>query len=218
MMVSPMQKMSLRVRGLLNDRSGLAAVEFAMIFPIMVVLYFGVVEFSSAIAVDRKATQVARTLSDLTSQSMTVADADIKSFGEAAKAIMTPYPPSPLVSSITEVYIDKVSGVARVQWSKGLTIGPTGDVSIAAAAPHNPGDVVTLPLALVAAKGTFVIWSEVSYKYTPAVGIMLTQTGLTVQGCRLHASAPGSLRYVSDGWPLGLCGTEVTAGSLGRTS
>ena len=174
MMVSPMQKISLRVRGLLNDRSGLAAVEFAMIFPIMVVLYFGVVEFSSAIAVDRKATQVARTLSDLTSQSMTVADTDIKNFGEAAKAIMTPYPPSPLVSSITEVYIDKVSGVARVQWSKGLTIGPTGDVSIAAAAPHNPGDVVTLPLALVAAKGTFVIWSEVSYQYTPAIGIVLT--------------------------------------------
>jgi Flp pilus assembly protein TadG len=179
MMVSPMQKMSLRVRGLLNDRSGLAAVEFAMIFPIMVVLYFGVVEFSSAIAVDRKATQVARTLSDLTSQSMSVADTDIKSFGEAAKAIMTPYPPSPLVSSITEVYIDKVSGVARVQWSKGLTIGPTGDVSIAAAAPHNAGDVVTLPLSLVAAKGTFVIWSEVSYKYTPAIGIMMAQTGIT---------------------------------------
>jgi len=179
MMVSPMQKISPRVRDLLSDRSGLAAVEFAMIFPIMVVLYFGVVEFASAIAVDRKATQVARTLSDLTSQSMTVADTDIKNFGEAAKAIMTPYPPSPLVSSITEVYIDKVSGVARVQWSKGLTIGPTGDVSIAAAAPHNPGDVVTLPLALVAAKGTFVIWSEVSYKYTPAIGIMMAQTGIT---------------------------------------
>ncbi len=179
MMVSPMQKMSLRLRGLLNDRSGLAAVEFAMIFPIMVVLYFGVVEFSSAIAVDRKATQVARTLSDLTSQSISVADADIKNFGEAAKAIMTPYPPSPLVSSITEVYIDSVSGVARVQWSKGLTIGVTGDVSIAATAPHSPGDVVTLPTTLVAAKGTYVIWSEVSYTYTPAVGIMLAQTGIT---------------------------------------
>ena len=72
MMVSPMKKMSLRVRGLWTDRSGLAAVEFAMIFPIMVVMYFGVVEFSSAIAVDRKATQVARTLADLTSQKASV--------------------------------------------------------------------------------------------------------------------------------------------------
>ena len=83
---------------------------------------------------------------------------------------MTPYPPAPLASSITEVYIESVSGVARVQWSKGLTIGATGDVAIAATAPHNPGDVVVLPTTLVAAKGTFVIWSEVSYKYTPAVG------------------------------------------------
>jgi len=173
MMVSLMQKMSLRLRSLLDDRSGLAAVEFAMIFPIMVVLYFGVVEFSSAIAVDRKATQVARTLSDLTSQSISVADADLMSFGQAAKAIMTPYPPSPLVSSITEVYIDATSGIARVQWSKGLTISTTGDVAIAATAPHNPGDVVVLPTTIVAAKGTYVIWSEVSYQYTPAVGIVL---------------------------------------------
>ena len=72
-----MQKMSLRVRDLLNDRSGLAAVEFAFVFPMMVVMYFGVVELSSAIAVDRKATQVARTLADLTSQMASVADADI---------------------------------------------------------------------------------------------------------------------------------------------
>ena len=92
MMVSQMQKMSLRVRTLWNDRSGLAAVEFAMIFPMMVVMFFGVVELSAAIAVDRKATLVARTLSDLTSQMASVADADLISFGQAAKAIMTPYP------------------------------------------------------------------------------------------------------------------------------
>jgi Flp pilus assembly protein TadG len=179
MMVSPMQKMSLRVRGLLDDRSGLAAVEFAMIFPIMVVMFFGVVELSAAISADRKATLVARTLSDLTSQMGSVADADLTNFGQAAKAIMTPYPPSPLVSSITEVYIDSVSGVARVQWSKGLTIDTAGNVSIAPTAPHNQGDVVVLPTTLSAAKGTYVIWSEVSYKYTPAVGYILAKTGIT---------------------------------------
>jgi Flp pilus assembly protein TadG len=179
MMVSPMQKMSLRVRRLLNDRSGLAAVEFAMIFPMMVVMFFGVLELSSAIAVDRKATLVARTLSDLTSQMASVADADLISFGEAAKAIMTPYPGSPLISSITEVYVDSVSGVARVQWSKGLTISTTGTVAIAPTAPHNPGDVVVLPTTLVAAKGTYVIWSEVSYKYTPAIGYMVAKTGMS---------------------------------------
>jgi Flp pilus assembly protein TadG len=178
MMVSPIQKMSLRVRRLLNDRSGLAAVEFAMIFPMMVVMFFGVLELSSAIAVDRKATLVARTLSDLTSQMASVANADLLSFGETAKAIITPYPVSPLTSSITEVYVDSVSGVARVQWSKGLTIGPTGVVAIAPTNPHNPGDVVVLPLTLVVAKGTYVIWSEVTYTYTPAIGYVVSKLGM----------------------------------------
>jgi Flp pilus assembly protein TadG len=179
MMVSPMQKTSLSVRRLWNDRSGLAAVEFAMIFPMMVVMFFGVLELSAAISVDRKATLVARTLSDLTSQMVSVANADLVSFGEAAKAIMTPYPGPPLISSVTEVYVDSVTGVARVQWSKGLTIGTTGVVSIAATAPHNPGDVVVLPTTLVAAKGTYVIWSEVSYTYTPAIGYIVAKTGMT---------------------------------------
>jgi hypothetical protein len=84
-----------------------------------------------------------------------------------------------LISSVTEVYVDSVTGVARVQWSKGLTIGTTGTVSIAATAPHNPGDVVVLPTSLVAAKGTYVIWSEVSYKYTPAIGYMVAKTGMS---------------------------------------
>ena len=150
-----------------------------MIFPMMVVMFFGVLELSAAIAVDRKATLVARTLSDLTSQMASVADADLISFGETGKSIMTPYPASPLISSITQVYVDSVSGIAKVQWSKGLTIGPTGDVVIAPTAPHAKDDIVSLPPTLVAAKGTYVIWSKVSYKYTPAVGYMLAKTGLT---------------------------------------
>ena len=72
-----------------------------------------------------------------------------------------------------------MTGVARVQWSKGLTIDAAGNVAIAATAPHNPGDIVVLPPTLVAAKGTYVIWSEVSYKYTPAVGYLLAKTGIT---------------------------------------
>ena len=94
---------------------------------------------------------------------------------------MTPYPPSPLIFSITEVYVDKTTAVARVQWSKALTIDTSGNVAIAATAPHNVGDVVVLPPGLVVAKakGTYVIWSEVSYKYTPTVGYVLASTGIT---------------------------------------
>ena len=52
-----------------ENTSGFAAVEFAMILPILLVLFFGTVEISNAVAVYRKVTLMAHTLSDLTSQS-----------------------------------------------------------------------------------------------------------------------------------------------------
>ena len=58
----------LAVTALANDGRGVAAIEFAMIVPIMLVLFFGTVEFSSGVAVDRKVTLMARTFSDLVSQ------------------------------------------------------------------------------------------------------------------------------------------------------
>ena len=56
-------------RDFVADRCALAATEFAVIVPLMLVMFFGTVEFSSAVAVNRKVTMIARTLSDLTSQS-----------------------------------------------------------------------------------------------------------------------------------------------------
>ena len=59
-------KVWLRVRALARalsaDSSGIAATEFAVIVPIMLVMFFGVVEFSNGVAVDRKVTLMARTL------------------------------------------------------------------------------------------------------------------------------------------------------------
>src|SRR6266581_5127871 len=82
-------------RDLARDRSGIAATEFAMIVPLMLVLFFGTVEFSSGVAVDRKVTLMARTLSDLTSQNISVTDAQLTNFFAAATGILTPYPSTP---------------------------------------------------------------------------------------------------------------------------
>src|SRR5579872_7233169 len=59
------------VLAMFKDCRGLAATEFAFIVPIMLVMFFGTVEFSSGVAVDRKVTLIARTVSDLTSQTPT---------------------------------------------------------------------------------------------------------------------------------------------------
>ena len=161
-----------------KDCRGVAATEFVMIVPLMMVMFFGVVEFSSGVAVDRKVTLVARTLSDLTSQSTTVTDTDLSTFFAASAAILTPYPATPTKSTITELYVDPTTLQAKVQWSKASTFNSSGNV-VLGTSTHSPGDIVTIPAALKV-DGTYLIWSEVSYTYVPAVGYVMAKTGVNL--------------------------------------
>jgi Flp pilus assembly protein TadG len=161
-----------------KDCRGVAATEFAMIVPLMLVMFFGVVEFSSGVAVDRKVTLVARTLSDLTSQSISVTDNDLKNFFAASTGILTPYSATPTQSTITELYVDPTTLKAKVQWSMASTIDSTGKVVLAVSS-HKPKDIVTIPPALQVGD-TYLIWSEVSYNYVPAVGYVMAKAGVNL--------------------------------------
>lgn len=148
------------------DSRGVAAVEFAMIIPVMLVLFYGTDEFASGVAVDRKVTLMARTLADLTSQSSTVTDTQLTNFFNASKGIMTPYASTPVNATITELYIDPTTKAARVQWSKGTS-------------PRTAGTTVAIPAALQVG-GTYLIYSEVNYNYVPTIGYIMAKTGVTL--------------------------------------
>lgn len=177
--MTPIRTICLRLRRrafeLRGNTEGLAAVEFAMIIPLMAMLLLGTYEFSTGVAIDRKVTIMARTLSDLTSQNTAVSNDKLNNFFNAATSIMTPYDSAPVQSTITELYVNPTTMKARVQWS--LSKGATA---------RNKGEIVEIPDALKIA-GTYLIYSEVKYKYVPSVawfinktnGITLTDTSLT---------------------------------------
>lgn len=152
------------LRNLGQDCRGLAATEFAFIVPLMLVMFFGTVEFCSAIAVQRKVTLMARTLSDLTSQSTKISD--FSGIFAASTGVMYPYATSPLNSTITELYVDPKTNEARVQWSQG-------------SAPRTQGTKVGIPAALLVGN-TYLIFSEINYKYLPTVGYVMAPTGVTL--------------------------------------
>lgn len=151
---------------LIGDCNAVAATEFAVIVPIMLVMFFGTVEFSSGVAVDRKVTLIARTLSDLTSQSLSVANTDLTNFFNASAAILTPYSSTPTKATISELYVDPATLKARVQWSQGSV-------------QRAISSTVAIPTAL-AVGGTYLIFSEVSYLYTPTVGYVMGKAGVTL--------------------------------------
>lgn len=167
------------VRAFRRDGSGVAAIEFAMIFPLMLVAFFGTVEICAAVAVDRKVTLIARTLSDLTSQATAnLGDADLTGIFTYGIYIATPYSAAPMKGQISEIYVD-TTGKATILWSKGATYSASS-VTLTAST-RNAGDNVTtvVPAALLV-KQTYLIFSEVSYQYLPlgGTGYVVAKTGL----------------------------------------
>jgi Flp pilus assembly protein TadG len=150
----------------IGDRRANAAIEFAFVVPLMLALFFGTVEFSSGVAAMRKVTLVARTMSDLVSQSSSVTDTDLTNFSTTGNAIMNPFPLTDLKTRVSEIYIDPATLNGKVIWSKGSGMPVlTGNVSV--------------PTALQIG-GTYLIYSEVNYKYVPAVGYMMDKAGVAL--------------------------------------
>jgi Flp pilus assembly protein TadG len=152
----------------IGDRRGNAAVEFAFVVPLMLALFFGTVEFSSAISAQRKVVLASRTMSDLVSQSSVVDDNDLLNFYKAAAAIMYPFPTSPdFKVRITSLYVDPTTKIGKPRWSKAWGTGLSALAS---------SDNVTLPSALQVGD-TYLVYAEVKYKYVPAVGYMMNKLG-----------------------------------------
>jgi Flp pilus assembly protein TadG len=163
------------VRDFLADRRALAATEFAMIVPLMLVMFFGTIEVSTAVAIDRKVTLIARTLSDLTSQSSgTATDPTLQNTFTASISIVTPYDASNTVGTISQIYID-ANSIATVQWSRSATVANSSATQATLTTSlRKPGDKITssIPSALVV-PSTYLILSEVSYTYKPTLYYVL---------------------------------------------
>jgi Flp pilus assembly protein TadG len=146
-----------------RDKGGMSVVEFGMLLPIMLSVYFGLIEVSQGIAVDRKVTLTTRTIADLSSQVQSIDNAAMTNILNATAAVVAPYDASKLKVVVSAVTIDN-TGTARVAWSDTLN-GTKRAVN----------STVTVPTAL-RINNTTLIWSEVTYDYTPTVGHAITGT------------------------------------------
>ena len=157
------RSLSQRFHRFAQDARGVSAVEFAMLLPLMLTLYLGTVEVSQGVSIDRKVTLTTRTVADLASQASSIAAADMTNIFNASSAVIQPYDSTKLKLVVSQITIDANSS-AKIAWS--CTQGGTR---------HAVGAAVTLPSALLV-PSTSLIWSEVSYSYTPTIGYVVTGT------------------------------------------
>jgi Flp pilus assembly protein TadG len=159
---------------LARDNRGNAAIEFAIIVPLMLTMFFGMIEFSSAVAVDRKISMLTQGLADLTSRYDSVTDTDIANFFTIGDAMLTPYSATPLKTTITEIYIDPSTGVARAQWSKGDAARTAGsNVPV-------PADLIARDTLNKIIPNQYLIFTETTYLYKPAIGYVMGIGGVSL--------------------------------------
>jgi Flp pilus assembly protein TadG len=152
-----------RCSRLASDQRGVSAIEFSLLMPLMLTMYFGSLEVTDAISADRQVTLVASTVADITSEYSSVASTDISNIMAAASAVLAPFPTSNAQVTLSSVTFDG-SGNATVAWS--FTLNGTA----------RSGNVTALiPLAL-RIPNTSVIWGECTYLYKPVIGYVVTGT------------------------------------------
>lgn len=150
----------MRLRLFSRDQRGAAAVEFALLLPLMVMLYMGVAELTMAMVAERRAAHAASVMGDLVAQEAQISGAEIDDIFNVSTRIMNPFPSAPLKMRISSIAADASTGAVSVVWFRDKGLGKM-------TAP--PGG---MPANLLS-KGDSVIAAEVQYDYTSPLGVVL---------------------------------------------
>jgi Flp pilus assembly protein TadG len=141
----------------ISDQRGVSAVEFALILPVMVLIYLGGYEITQALAINRLVALTSGTVTNLVSQYTTIsASTQMPDILNASEQVLTPYPSSNATVVVSSITIDN-SGKATVAWSQSLN-----------GAARTIGAAMSLPAALDT-PNTTVIFGETTYAYTPLI-------------------------------------------------
>lgn len=152
------------LRRICRAQSGLAAVEFALILPILVTIWIGGVEITQGLSVDRRLNNLAAAIGDLVSRSRTVTYSDVEAIFDIDDGALYPYSTTSLSMRVTAVNVDETKK-AVVVWSQAR--GPAGTRP----AGQNLDTLIDEKLRLPKSQ---IIMAEVFYTYAPAVGYVIT--------------------------------------------
>jgi Flp pilus assembly pilin Flp len=162
-----------RLRKLWRDKSGVAAIEFALMLPILMTLFIGCIEVTFKIWSTQKAEKLAVTLADVVAQAQEVKQTDLTALVNAVDKIMDPFPfGNNGVVYISSVYLpqpdeDEELGDPIVNWQfKKGAFSATSRIG-------TQDGPATLPDGFDLNERDNVIVAEVIYRYTPiAPGVM----------------------------------------------
>jgi Flp pilus assembly protein TadG len=156
------------LRSFRRSRSGVAATEFALMVPAMLMIWVGMVVATDALTADKKVTLLARTLADMTTQMQAVSQADMDSIFQATESVLWPQTATGMGMRVTSYDIDG-DGKVFVDWS----VVPTNTALRGSYSPHARCASSTDVPAGLRVNRTSIVLSEVTMKYQASVASQL---------------------------------------------
>jgi hypothetical protein len=139
---------------------GLAAVEFAVIAPVMLIMLFGSIDLLDMLQANRRAQNTAASLSDVVARDTAVSNDEVAGLWAATNLLMFPNDGATLRVRVTSVRIINAS-TAEVVWSEARGLDKL-----------EPGDPVTDLPAQMMRPGSSLIWTETVLPYTSPLGFL----------------------------------------------
>lgn len=149
------------------DRRGVAAIEFALIAPVMILMYFGVAELCTVMMADRRTGHADSAIGDLAAQYDKLYDGQIADIFTVSSTVLAPFDPADLQLRLTSVTVNS-SGVAQVDWSDVKSDAQADLPKLAC-----NSNVTTLPNNVATNPGDTVLMAEAVYSYTSPIGYNL---------------------------------------------
>lgn len=173
--LNPMKSFNRERTAFLRDKSGVAAIEFALIAPIMIAIYFGLAEVASAISVDRRVSHTANVVGDLATQTTEVTNDDVSEIFAAAVRVLDLNDISSVTIEITSYELDSndmpvLLGMATLNPGQSLP-------------PFDPGTVDNRILNNTSG----VVVARIAYSYSP---LMLRYTDSDINLTELFLLKP----------------------------
>ena len=143
-----------------RDTRGVAAMEFALIFPILFVLHIAAVEALGVYQAQRAISHIASTIADITAQNRVVTDAELNDILSASISMIHPLPNVGVQQRISSLSANG-AGAITVDWTMRRSY-------VEPAAP-------SVPSGYLGANESAIV-SDVIYDYRPTFGLFLPNT------------------------------------------
>ncbi len=159
--------MSGRLKSFWRDRRGVSAVEFALIAPVLIVMYCGLAEMTQAMMAQRRLSNIASTIGDLVAQSTQTGPSKMTDIFSIGNTVMAPFPTSTLKMCVVSVVSD-ATGKDTVAWSQPSVSGMTG-------CPAKDAVITTIPTGVLPSSQS-VIMAKAAYTYASPIKLVLPGT------------------------------------------